>query len=176
MIRLTRREKLSAVALAILVGGLVLFTFAVKPAIERTKTLRRVISEKQDELQKLRSRSNEYIFLRDSLDNLRTKAASQEEGFELLPFLESLIREHGLAKKVATMKQQILQLGPSHSETIVEVRLENLTLRQLVDFIRKVESSKVLARIKSLYIKKNLTNTDLLDSVVEIHNPKLTQT
>lgn len=175
MIRLTRREKLLAIALAILVVGLVLFTFAVKPAIERTETLRRVISEKQDELQKLRAGSNEYIFLRDNLDNLRTKVASQEKGFELLPFLESLIREHGLAKKVATMKQQVLQLGPSHSETIVEVRLENLTLKQLVDFLRKVESSEVLARTKSLYIKKNLTNPDLLDSVVEIHNPRLTQ-
>ena len=175
MIRLTRREKLLAIALAIFVGGLVLFTFAVKPAIERTETLRRVISEKQDELQKVRAGSNEYIFLRDNLDDLRTKVASQEKGFELLPFLESLIREHGLAKKVATMKQQVLQLGPSHSETVVEVRLENLTLKQLVDFLRKVESSEVLARTKSLYIKKNLTNTDLLDSVVEIHNPRLTQ-
>ncbi|GAH97182.1 unnamed protein product, partial [marine sediment metagenome] len=105
----------------------------------------------------------------------RTKVASQEKGFELLPFLESLIREHGLAKKVATMKQQVLQLGPSHSETIVEVRLENLTLKQLVDFLRKVESSEVLAKTKSLYIKKNLTNPDLLDSVVEIHNPRLAQ-
>ena len=175
MISLTRREKLLALALAIFVGSLVLFTFAVKPAIERSETLRRVISEKRDELQKLRAGSSEYIFLRDSLDNLRTKVASQEKGFELLAFLESLIREHGLAKKVATMKQQVLQLGPSHSETIVEVRLENLTLKQLVDFLRKVESSEVLARIKSLYIKKNLTNTDLLDSVVEIHNPRLTQ-
>jgi len=173
MIRLTRREKLLAVALAIFAGGLALFTFAVKPAIERTETLRRVISEKQDELQKLHAASSEYIFLRDSLDNLRAKVASQKKGFELLPFLESLIREHGLAKKVATMKQQVLQLGPSHSETIVEVRLENLTLKQLIDFLRKVESSEVLARTKSLYVKKNLTNPDLLDSVVEIHNPRL---
>jgi len=175
MIRLTRREKLLAVALAIFAGGLALFTFAVKPAIERTETLRRVISEKQDELQKLHAASSEYIFLRDSLDNLRAKVASQKKGFELLPFLESLIREHGLAKKVATMKQQVLQLGPSHSETIVEVRLENLTLKQLIDFLRKVESSEVLARTKSLYVKKNLTNPDLLDSVVEIHNPRLIQ-
>ncbi|MHC4460886.1 MAG: hypothetical protein ACYS6W_01130 [Planctomycetota bacterium] len=175
MIRLTRREKLLAIALAIFVGGLVLFTFAVKPTIERTETLHRVISEKQDELQKLRAGSSEYIFLCDSLDNLRAKVASQKKGFELLPFLESIIQEHDLATKVATMKQQELQLGPSHSETIVEVRLENLTLKQLVDFLRKVESSKVLARTKSLYIKKNLTNTEMLDSVVEIHNPKLTQ-
>jgi len=73
------------------------------------------------------------------------------------------------------MKQRVLQLGANHSETVVEVRLENLTLKQLIDFLRKVETSKVLARTKSLYIKKNLTNTEMLDSVVEIHNPKLTQ-
>lgn len=175
MIRLTRREKLLALALAIFTGGCLLFAFAIKPALARTKTLRRVISEKQDELGKLRATSNEYIFLRDSLDNVRTKVASQDKGFELLPFMESLIREHGLAKKVATMKQQVLNLGPGHSETIVEVKLENLTLKQLVDFLRKVESSRALARTKSLYIKKNLTNTEMLDSVIEIHNPKLIQ-
>ena len=62
-----------------------------------------------------------------------------------------------------------------NSETIVEVKLENLTLKQLVDFLRKVESSQPLARIKSLYIKKNLTNTEMLDSVIEIHNPKIIQ-
>jgi len=175
MIRLTRREKLLAIALAIFAGGWGLFAIAVKPSLERTRTLRRVISEKQDELVKLRSTSDEYISLRDNLDNVRTKVASQEKGFELLPFLETMIREHGLSKKVATMKQRVLPLGANHSETVVEVRLENLTLKQLIDFLRKVESSKVLARTKSLYIKKNLTNTEMLDSVVEIHNPKLTQ-
>jgi len=175
MIRLRRREKLLAIALAILVGGWALFAFAVKPAIERTETLRRVISGKQDELGELRTTSNEYIFLRDSLDNIRTKVAAQEKGFELLPFLESLIRECGLAKKVATMKQQVLGLEQSYNETVVEVRLENLTLRELVEFLWKAESSKVLARTKSLYIKKNPANPDLIDSVVEIRNIKLTQ-
>jgi len=175
MIRLTQREKLLVAALVIFVGASALFTFAVKPAIERIETLNRIVPEKQEELLKLRARSNEYILLRDNLDNLRTKMASQEKGFELLPFLESLIRELGLAKKVATMKQRVSELGPSYYETIVEIRLENLTFRQLVDFLWKVESSKVLAKIKTIYIKKNPADTDLLDSVVEIHNAKLTQ-
>ncbi len=174
MIRLTKRERFLAVALVILVVGWALFAFAVRPAIERTKTLRRVISDKQSELKQLRARSNEYISLRNHLDRVRTQAASQDKGFELLPFLESLIREQGLSKKVGTMKQQVLQVGAGHSETIVEIRLESLTLKQLVDFLQKVESSKALTRTKSLYIKKNLTNADLLDSVIEIRNPKLT--
>ena len=63
-----------------------------------------------------------------------------------------------------------------NSETIVEVKLENLTLKQLVDFLWKVESSNILAGIKSLYIKKNLTNTEMFDSVIEIHYPKLIPT
>ncbi len=175
MIRLTRREKILAIALAILMGIWALFAIAVKPAIERTKTLRRVTSEKQGELEKLRVKSNEYISLRTNLDKVRTKIASQEKGFELLPFLESLIRKQDLSQKVATMKQQVLKVGAGYSETIVEIRLENLTLKQLVDFLRNVESSNVLARTRSLYIKKNLTNTELLDSVVEIYNPYLSQ-
>ncbi len=175
MIRLTHREKLLAVTVVVLISAWLLFAFAIKPAIERTETLTRVISEKQDELLKLRDRSSEYIFLRDSLSNLHTTVASQEENFELLPFLESLIQECGLVKKVATMKQQVSQLEPKYFETIVEIKVESLTLSQLVDFFLKVESSEVLARIKSLYIRKNLTNTDLLDSVVEIHNIKQSQ-
>lgn len=175
MIRLAKREKLLAVASVIFVAIWALFAFAVKPAITRLETLSRVIPEKQDELKKLRAKSREYIFLRDGLGDLRARVASQGEGFELLPFLESLIQEGGLEKKVATMKQQLLQLEPNYAEIIVEIRLENLTLGQLVDFLWKVESSKVLAKVKSLHIKKSPTNADLLDSVVEIHNAKLTQ-
>ena len=174
MIRLTPREKLLIIAVGICAVGWVVFTFAVKPALGRIETLSRVIPEKQQELRRLRARSDEYVFLRDSLDNLRTTVASQEKGFELLPFLESLTEQCGLSKKVATMKQQGAQLESSYYETIVEIKLENLTINQLVEFLWKVESSNVLAKTKSLYIKKSPTNTDLLDSVVEIHNAKLT--
>ena len=175
MIRLTRREKLLAGGLVILTAAWSIFTAGVKPALARIETLNRVISQKQQELENLRARSKEYIFLRNSFDNLRTKVASQQKTFELLPFLESLIEECGLAKNVSTMKQQVLPIDSNYSETIVEVRLESLSLDCLVNFLLRIESSHVLARTKSLYIKRNATNKDLLDSVVEIHNVKLTQ-
>ena len=175
MIRLTRREKLLAVSLMIFITTWSIYTIGVKPAFARIETLNRIIFQKQQELENLRARSKEYILLRNSFDNLRIKVASQQKTFELLPFLESLIEECGLTKNVATMKQQVLSIDTNYSETIVEVRLEKLSLRNLVDFLGKVESSKVLARTKSLYIKRNATNKDLLDSVLEIHNAKLRQ-
>ncbi len=173
MIRLTRREKLLAGGLVIFIAAWSLFTAGVKPALTRIETLNRVISEKQHELEKVRAISKEYIFLSNSFDSLHTKVASQHETFELLPFLESLIAECGLAKNLETMKRDVLQIDSNYSETIVEVRLESLSLDKLVDFLRKIESSQVQARTKSLYIKRNMTNKNLLDSVIEIRNAKL---
>ena len=175
MIRLTRREKILAGGLVVFAAAWSVFAVGVRPALARVETLNRVIFQKQQELEKVRAKTKEYIFLRDSLDNLRTKIASQQRTFELLPFLESLIEECGLSKKVSSMNQHVLEIDSDYSETIVEIRLENLSLGNLVDFLCRVESSHALARTKSLYIRKDATNKDLLDSVIEIRNAKLSQ-
>ncbi|HCO94356.1 MAG TPA: hypothetical protein DIU00_10455 [Phycisphaerales bacterium] len=173
--RLTQREYLLAAGLVALVAAWAFYTVGVGPALERIETLNRVIPEKQNELEKLRTKTGEYIALHDSIEEMRTKIASQEETFELLPYAESLVQECGLTKNLVTMKQQPSQLETNYHETVVEIELENLTLRQIFDFLQKIKSSKVLARTKTLHIKRNPTNANLLDSVIEIRNLKLTQ-
>ena len=173
--RLTQREYLLAAGLVALVAAWAFYTVGVGPALERIETLNRVIPEKQNELEKLRTKTGEYIALHDSIEEMRTKIASQEETFELLPYAESLVQECGLTKNLVTMKQQASQLETNYNETVVEIVLENLTLRQIFDFLQKIKSSKILARTKTLHIKRNPTNADLLDSVIEIRNLKLTQ-
>jgi type II secretory pathway component PulM len=171
--QITRREKLLAVALGIFVSVWSLFAFAVNPARDRIETLNRLIPEKQNELRKLQAKSSEYIFLQDSINRLRTKIADQQNSFQLLPFLETLIRQSGLEKKVVSMKQQVMLLDKEYSQTIVEVRLQNLTLSQLIDLLRKVESSDVLAKTKMLSIKRSAIDTGLLDSAFEVYSAQL---
>ena len=175
MIRLAQREKLLVGGLAIFIASWSLFTVAVRPALARIETLGRIIPENQQELEKVRAISKKYILLSSRLDNLHTNFASQKETIELLPFLESLIDECGLAKNLDTMKRDVLQIDTNYSETIVEVRLDSLSLGELVDFLHKIELSQVRARTKSIYIKRNMANKNLLDSVVEIHSAKLSQ-
>lgn len=120
-------------------------------------------------------RTNSLIVVANDLYNLRTKVASQDRTFELLPSLESLIKQGGLEERTASMKQQELPLDENYYERIVQIRLESLTLEQLVDLLQKLESSEVLVKVKSLHIKKNLTNANLLDSIIEISNLKPSQ-
>jgi type II secretory pathway component PulM len=173
MMRLTRRERWFVIGLIVLVAAWALFVFGISPAAERIETLNRVIPEKQRELGELRTKSAQYLALRAGLDDYKRKAASEEKGFELLPFLESLNDQLHLAEKVAAMKQEILQVDSSYCEIIVETELENLTFKQLMEFLLKIKSSTHHLQIKSLYTKKNTANPNSLDTVIQISTLEL---
>lgn len=176
MIRLTKREKHGGIALTILILVWSLFAVVIKPAKDRIATLERVIPQKQAELTKLSAAVEEYAFLSGNGRDLRVKMASQSETFELLPYLDSLVQASGLEKNIAKMQQRVVPLGTDYSQTVVEIELTSLSLGRLVEFLGKIESSDVLARMASLYIKKSRTKKDLLDATIEIHNPRLSQT
>lgn len=170
MIRLARREKKLAIGLGIFVVLWSFYALAISPALERIETLNRVISEKKQELKKVRAISREYAFLNKSLNGFQAQVDAGQDNFQLLPFLESLINECGIAKNVETMKRQVLAIDSNYSEIVVEVRLGNLSIGQLVDFLGKIESSQTRVKTKSVYVKRSMTNKNLLDSVLEIHN------
>jgi hypothetical protein len=175
MIRLRRREKLLAAGLLTFVAVWSLFALAINPAFDRIETLNRVISEKQQELEDVREISKEFTYLNNTLDYLHKKVDSRQETFELLPFLESLIEECGLAGNFKTMKRQVLEIDSSYSEVIVEVRLESLPIGRLVDFLSKIDSLQAQVKTKSLYIKRNMANKNLLDVVIEVYNIESSQ-
>jgi len=173
--QLTHRERRLVVGLAVVVGAWALFALGIRPATERIETLNRVIPEKQMMLEELRKKSAEYLALRASLGGYKRKAASVERGFELLAFLESMTTKLHLAKKVAKMKQKVSQLDANYCETTVEIELESLTLKQLVEFLIKTKSSDHLLRIKSLFAKKDTTNPNLIDTVIQISTLRLNE-
>ena len=173
--RLTRGEHLLAAGVVVLMAVWALFALGVTPAIERIETLKRVIPERQSELERLRVYAKEYTALRKDIEGLRTKIASQDKTFELLPFIESLVQQCDLTQNLVTMEQVASLPETDYQEIVVEMEMENLTLRQLCDFLLKVRSSEVLTSTKKVSIKKNLANPDLLDSRLEIRNLRPTQ-
>lgn len=170
--RLTRREYWLAAAVVVLTVAWAFFAFGITPTLERIETLKRVIPEKRNELDRLRVKADEFMSLQEDLKDLRTKIASQEKNFELLPFLESLVKQCGLTQNMKTIKQGAVQSETDVQEIVVEIEMENVTLRQLCEFIEKIQSPNILANIKRFTIKKNPTNPDLLDSRIEVRNLK----
>jgi hypothetical protein len=173
MMRLTHRERWLVVGLIFLAVVWALFIFGIGPAAERIETLNRVIPEKQRELGVIRKKSTRYLALRAGWDDYKRKAASEEKGFELLPFLESLNDQLHLAEKVTAMKQEVLQIDSNYYQIIVETELQNMTFKQLMELLLKIKSSPHHLQIKSLYAQKNAANPNMLNTVIQISTLEL---
>lgn len=169
MIALTQRERLLGLSLAAALSASCLYAVVIRPTYHRIQTLERIIPEKQSELHALEAKSVEYTALCKGFEDFRAKAAAQDPNFRLLPYLENLLDKHGLTKNIVNMAPDALQLQPDYSETVVKITLDGVSLKQLVGFLKEVESSTACTQIGSLHIRKNPTDEVLLDSTVEIH-------
>ncbi len=162
MIQLTKREQRLAIGVTAVAALWAVYGLAIEPVRDRIETLKRTIPEKENELREVQAKSSEYTQLRQGLEEVQVRMARQDPNFELLSFAESLLEEQGLATK-ANMDGSL--------ETVVQITLENIALRQLVNFLKAIEASDVVAQVGSLHIHRDTVDKMLLDSVVEIYTP-----
>jgi UTP-glucose-1-phosphate uridylyltransferase len=173
MIQLTRRERRLGIGMIAVGAVWSLYGFVIQPVRDRIDTLRRIIPEKQNELREVQTLSDTYVSLRQEIETMQNRMADQDSDFQLLPFLEALIEQHQLTPYVVTMKRDTLPSQPGYSETLVEIGLEGIALKQLVNFLEAVETSGVLAQVGTLHIRKDAGDRMLLSSTIQIHSPRL---
>ncbi|MFH1371099.1 MAG: hypothetical protein ABII09_07435 [Planctomycetota bacterium] len=158
-----RTKRMLLIATAV-VATAAFYAFAIKPAAERTNTLLRILPEKQQALQQLQVKSRQYLALHARLAGIDLQANESET----LTVLDTITTQSGTTSNVAYMKKQSLPLDSKYNQTVAELRFENITLNQLVDFLFKARSSTTPLQIKSLYIEKSRTNQNLLNCVLQI--------
>jgi type II secretory pathway component PulM len=169
---MNRRERQLAVGLAVTLGIWATWAFAIQPTQERIRTLERILPEKQTQVRDLQAKGIEYVAVENQFKDLRAKMASQDPGFQLLSFLESMIARHKLAGHT-TKRQDVLQPQPDYSETVVTIEMQDITPKQLIAFLTAVETADAAIWVGSLHIRKDATNDALLDCTIAIHNPRV---
>jgi len=174
MIQINARERILAIGLAGVLGLSAVWTLAVKPARDRIRTLERIIPEKRAQVHQLQAQGIEYQTLANQFKGLRTRIASQDPGFQLPRFLETMITRHKLDAHVTKMQPGVVQVRPDYSETVVTIEFQDVAPRQLVTFLTEIETAPAVVRIGSLFFRTDTTNEALLDATVEVCSPHLT--
>ncbi|MBN1764034.1 MAG: type II secretion system protein M [Sedimentisphaerales bacterium] len=172
MRKITRREHRIIVFLAVLVCLWSLYGFLISPVRTRIETLNRVIPEKIQALDKLKSQTKQYLDLENQFSQIHAKIASQPADFDLMPFLENLTANSRLAPP--PMTQQSHDLNDNYTETVVSMELKNITWEQLIQFLLPLNSAQAFINIKSMNIQKNMENPDLLNVSLHIAHIKKT--
>jgi len=119
--------------------------------------------------------------LRTEYDNLNQKAKlsklrfkNREKAFTLFSFLDRLAGQAGLKDHVVYMKPSTSeQENTRYKRSMVETKLQALTLKQLMPFIYMVEASKNNVEIKRLSITQAGKNERFIDVVMQIETLEL---
>ena len=92
----------------------------------------------------------------------------RDAGFSLFSFLEQQADTVRVKNRVTYMKPSTIDLDEGLQESAVEMKLERITLRQLIDFLDKVESVDKVVLVKRLAVQKNKKDNNVLDVVATI--------
>lgn len=156
------------VAGTVLVGLIIIFQVFAKPAISKIRTLKRVVSDKRQVLGELRAQSEQYKAISIKYEKIRQEIKSQPEERKILSFIERVQQDSGLMQKVVYMKPTTTAVNDVYEEVTIEIKLQGITLDQLIQFILKIESSELTIGFKTFDIKRGIRDSNLLDTTIQL--------
>jgi general secretion pathway protein M len=152
------------------VAVLVLFLFfkvAIDPLFKHSADLDRQIVTARRQLDDLRTMQQEYQRQKSVVDTINNQLKKQQN-FAIFSRLEEFAGQTGIRNKILYMKPTVSTPSEVYNEESVEVKMEGVTLEQLVRYLHQVENSPQLLKIKRLEIKPRFDNRQILTATFRV--------
>ncbi len=168
-IRLTARDK--KILLLVLLGGalLLILQVGILPFLESKTRLQKGIAARVAAIPEMLRLEAQYQTTHHAGTAIEQRLAAQGKGFSLFPFLEAKSSEAGVADKIKYMKPMAaVSHGDEFSESLVEMKLEGVSMQQLLGYLGKIEVPEQLISIKRISIQQGAQTDAMLDVVVQV--------
>ena len=149
----------------LLYGGPVAFVLLcailLSPLYAELSRKRDLIPKKEKDLAEIRVLKDQYLDMQRRLQQLQAAAAQRGP---LLTEIENITKRANLGSKIVSLKPQAGMQTETFKESIVEIKLENITLYDIVNYVNMIE--KATLRVRKLYFKPRFDNPKLLNSTI----------
>jgi hypothetical protein len=142
------------------VGGfcilaLLVYLFVLSPAMAKEEALIRTIGRKQKDLTEIMKLKSQWNTLRQTQAEAEETLKKRGGRFTLLSFLEGVSRQAGISGNIQYMKPISFpqESGPL-KQVGMEIKLEDVDIKQLVDYLYKIEYSENLLTIRRIKIQR----------------------
>src|SRR2546425_6545085 len=129
-----------------------IFKLTIDPLFKYSAELDRQIGTARRQLNEMRTMQQDYQRQRSVIDSINSQLKKQPN-FAIFSRLEELAGQTGIRSKIVHMKPTVSAPNEVYNEESVEVKVEGVTLEQLVQYLYQVESSPQLLKIKRLEMK-----------------------
>jgi type II secretory pathway component PulM len=151
---------------ALLIGGvgaviILLYALVVSPVTSDLARKRELIPKKERDLEEMRVLKDRYLEIQQRLQ--QAQAAAVKRG-PLLTEIENLTKRANLSSKIVSLKPQAGVQTQAFKESIVEIKFDNVTLYDIVNYVYQLEQDGL--RIKKLNFKPRYDNPKVLNSTI----------
>jgi len=160
-LNLEPRDKKTLIFGGIAAAVILIYVYALSPLTEDLARKRDLIPRKERDLAEIRVLAGQYREMQQRLQQAQAAAAKRGP---LLTEIENLTKRANLTGKIVSLKPQAGVQGDGFAESIVEIKLDNITLYDIVNYVYMLE--KDLLRIKKLNFKPRFDNPKLMNATI----------
>lgn len=168
MLKMSQREK---IAVSFAGGALLLFlifTFVLNPMLNKRERLQKSIRTKEQQLEEMVEIQQKLGAATRKNESITTLLKTRDPGFSLFSFLEQSANASKVKKHIAYMKPADVRGDESLRQSLVEMKLQSVSLQQLVDFLVLIEVPEKVVAIKRISIQDNKKEQGALDVLLQI--------
>ncbi len=165
--KLAKREKYFVTIAACAIALFFIVQYPIMPFFAKRDRLQKGIKLKEAGLAEMVKLSAEYKSLQEGSQSMEQLIARREKGFTLFTFLERAAGEVGVKERIKYMKPSTSKGTGPYKESMVEMKLEGITLVQLAEYLHRVELPQKAIIIKRISVKENAREAGSLEAVVQ---------
>jgi general secretion pathway protein M len=167
-VKLARREKYLLSLASGAIALFILFELVIFPFLGKRERLQQGIEAKEKSLREVSVLRAEYETYKKGSSGVKEFLARREKGFTLFSFLEKAAGEADVKKNIKYMKPSASKGTGVHKESMVEMKLEDVTMKQLVGYLYRIESPENVISIKRMSINQNKGEKGHMDAVLQV--------
>lgn len=166
--RLSSRERWMLLGALVFITGFVVFQFMLVPYFDAKENITKSIAKREADLIKIKQLSTEYLALKADEGNIQARLDKRDRKFTLFTFSDEQAGKAGVKKQIQYMKPSIIEGDEQFNESVVEIKLEKITLKALVEFLLLIESKENVVFIKRMSIQESGEGKGHLDSILQL--------
>ncbi len=169
MVGLNRRERIfvnSAICFIVIFS---LIQFVIIPLSGQQGRLEQSLANEKAKLQIMSALQKEVMVFSDKMHNAMTGLDRRDDGFTLFSFLDRLAGESGVKDTISYMKPSTEESeAGDYRLSLVEMKLEAVSLENLVSYIYKIETSRTMVFVKRLSISRQEKDIGGVDAIMQV--------
>jgi general secretion pathway protein M len=161
------RERLFVFAGGILLLLVLLYVVLLMPYRKALNTLDNQITSRSLQLQEVNRLRADYLALQEEVSQVE-RLLDRQRNFSALTFVENVVDRTAGRQNLVSMRPQPTVTNNQFAFESVEVKLEKLALRQVLELLWAVENADLPVHVKNLYLKQRFDNRSQIDATMTI--------